>query len=422
MSALIFDPARDFVAIPYLPLNPDEEAELRFQLRSTGAGSRAEYSLRADGCREPIAEGSLDVPAGGFGFFRVKRVFSAGEHKLTLCWRTAGEAEQTREIPVSVFPKKEARLTGGYVMLAHGASTGGSRKTYEDEWVRFVTMTKRMGIDLLIVFVTVQEIAPGHRVAHYPSRLFPRSEDDVSDGIAVILREAEKNGQKVMLGLGGPLEGTLTNMAQVMEELYSLYGASSAFYGWYSSYEVNLALPDEKQNWLDWQEMRRIADRLNPVSPIMISPWVETGENTGIVHPSFLERLRLGNAGFDILMPQDMMGHTIPRGRLNCAESDRIFSSLTGPCAEGDVHLWANVESFDFDRPGKQLVPKYVAGDLFAPEGFVDQMKTAAPYAEKVLTFMLTGLFASPDMEFQMGEPGAAVRQYEDYVKYLRKL
>ena len=275
-----------------------------------------------------------------------------------------------------------------------------------------------IGIKMLIIFTTLVK-ADNKVYTFYPSKIYQQCDKTVG-AIDAIMNAAEKNGQEVMIGLGGPVDRTPENVRVVMEEIYELYGHYKSFYGWYSSCEVNLAGPDDEKNWEDWLRVRKSADKLSPVRPVMTSPYLNNRRNSVELDPQFLEKLRTGCAGFDILMPQDMVGHVLTgrnAGRLTPAESGMMFALLKPVCDEGGVCLWANCESFDFNPSETDLVPRYVNGGLYGELGFFQQLKEAAPYVQKVLTYKFTMMFSAPGQQPCLCGT-AAVEQYENYRKY----
>jgi hypothetical protein len=137
------------------------------------------------------------------------------------------------------------------------------------------------------------------------------------------------------------------------------------------------------------------------------------------IHKSVLERLKGGDVGLNILMPQDSVGIDV----FSIGESRRCFATLQETLKNTGIHLWANCESFDFGPDNKKspiehLVPRFKNGGFDGAAGFVQQMETVRPYVEKITTYMLTELFTKPGFIPEIG--GApAVAQYENYSKYM---
>ncbi|MBE6931436.1 MAG: DUF4434 domain-containing protein [Ruminococcaceae bacterium] len=424
MPVLKFSPACDFSVIPYLPLNAGEPAELRFQIKNTSditlTGSVRLYEI---GNHEHplLQEDGVTFPAGGYRFCRAVAMFSEGEHQLILAWKADGEnVFHSADITVTANPGHRAAVSGSFLMLYADIRGTLLQDMTKEQWEQVVDAAKALGMRMLIIFATLQREFDDHGdiCADYPSDLFPRAKMR-TDAIAAILRRAEQNGQQVMIGLAHPFVRTPANVKNVMEELYALYGGSPAFYGWYSSYEVNMGRHFNDETWARWKHewavIRETANRLSPVKPIMTSPFCINERNTADMDETFLENLRTGQIPVDILMPQDMNGHVMTgpnRGYLTPDESGRMYALLAPVCREGSVHLWANCEAFDFDAAEKYLVPRYKNGGLEGEHGYFRQLETAAPHVEKVLTYKIPGIFTAPWQTPRLGGEDA-VEMYE---------
>ena len=303
--------------------------------------------------------------------------------------------------------------------------TNDTKAMTEEDWERYVDEMSNLNIKCIIITASVQlRSMLGERIntAHYSSNLFPRSNIKSNDPIGAILRAAEKNGQYVFIGLSHTYRGAPTNTVDIMNELYSLYGKSPAFYGWYESEEANIRRCKDEV-FERWKHLRSHASRLSPVKPFLISPYAD-GENvyheTGGVNPEFLRRISNGDGDFDIIAPQDMVGHTVKGGRLSVKESSEMFRHLSQACDAGNKHLWANCEAFDFDGDGI-LVPRFEGGGIDGENGYIQQLEAVFPYAEKTVTFMLNGFFLPRGYIPAIG--GAlAEEQCENYRAYMNSL
>lgn len=422
MSILQFSPISDFETIPYQPLNIGEPAELRFQIKNpTDKLLQGEARLLHANDSDKVLWSCNDIAfqPGGFFFQKLSVSFPEGRHLLKLQWKTEEEScFEEVEIEIAATGRHEPLLSGAFVVLQDYQK----EEMTEEKWAQIADSANAIGIKMLIIFMTLSRVSCDSTEVHtfYPSKVYPQNEKTVG-AIDAIMGAAERNGQEVMIGLGEPLVRTLANINVVMEELYELYGHYKSFYGWYSSCEINMAGPDDEKNWVDWNRVRESADKLSPVRPVMTSPYLDNCRNTADMDPKFLEKIRNGYAGFDILMPQDMVGHVLTQGcnggRLTPAESGRMYALLKPACDEGSVHLWANCEAFDFDATETFLVPRYVNGGLFGELGYLQQLKEAAPHTQKVLTYKFTMMFSAPGQSPCLcGQ--AAVEQYENYRKY----
>ena len=222
-----------------------------------------------------------------------------------------------------------------------------------------------------------------------------------------ILDEAEKNGQRVFIGLGNPYgyEGA----ASEMTELEKRYGGYRSFYGWYFAAEVVMSstAPEEMIKWDYYGKLYRCAHALAPAKPVLISPMA-------IPCRKVLRHIK-GRDVFDIIMPQDWvggLGHTL-------RQSKRMHKKLAAFCAKNGKHLWANCESFNWKDT--VLVPRYRGGGMVGKAGFDKQLKVARPFAEKLLSFALTGFWCPKDFVPKCGGD-AAVKQFCDYVNYRNEI
>ncbi len=417
----------DISFIPFMPASAEDEVEARIQIRAKCRGALLDAIITVD---EKEIERVSEFEVKDFYFFTHRQYYRAGTH--TLCVRFKEHCKEKFEETKTSFCIEEKRLpilSGGFVMLGPPNDRkpcslfAPKTKAMTDlQWEQYIDEMSAVNMRCIIINVTVQlHTMQGENTAHYPSRLYPRSDIRSSDPIRAILRAAERNSQYVFIGLGHTYNGHLPNTTDVMKELYSLYGDSPAFYGWYESEEVNIRR--NNTTVLDrWKKLRDYAFSLSPVKPFMVSPYAD-GENTykqtGGVHPDFLQGIASGKAAFDIIAPQDMVGHTIEGGRLTVRESAEMFKHLETACKASKKHLWANCEAFDFDDDFV-LVPRFNGGGMSGENGYIQQIEAAFPYTEKIVTFMLNGFFLPEGFVPDIGGKRAAA-QYNIYREYLQK-
>lgn len=404
----------DLCLLPYSPLYENQTVEIRAQAKNEGAAVPATFHFYLDD--RSVAEKTVFAEKNAFAFAAasVKLCGRAGTHTVTVTV-TAGDDQENKtsaSCSMTVLKKPLPLLDGGFLMLGppnDRAPTDLFRATVksltDEDWHRYVREMKSIGMDSLVIFDSVQflTIASQKVVAHYPSSLLPKSDITAEDPIAAILSEAKQTGQKVFLGLGNPYgyEGA----AREMTELMARYGKYSSFYGWYFAAEVVMSstAPEEMVKWDYYEKLYDCAHRLAPVKPVVISPMA-------IPCREVLRHIRKKQV-FDIIMPQDWVGgegHTLRQSKI-------MHKKLKAFCRKTGKHLWANCESFNW-KDGV-LVPRYHGGGMVGEKGFDKQLKTARPYAEKLLSFALTGFWCPPN--FLPCAGGAeAVKQHEDYVNY----
>ena len=432
MSSSVFscNSGTDIAFIPFMPATTKDQVELRVQIKTKTAGALLDAIVLVDGVEIHSVK---ECPVDTFYFFNHFDYYTEGSHLLSVKFKESGSEcyeEATRSFAIE--KERKPLLSGGFVMLGPpndripcSLFTPATKQMTEDDWARYVTELKKIGIECIIITTTIQlRTMKGENTAHYASRLYPRSDIKAKDPIRAILRAAEENGQHVLIGLGHTYYGALPNTMEVMDELYALYGDSPAFYGWYESEEINLR-HNKEQVFDRWKLLRKHTRSLCPVKPLFISPYA-TGENifkeTGGIHPEFLRRLKEGLAEFDIIAPQDMVGHTIDGGRLSVKESGEMYRHLSEACKIAKKHLWANCEAFDFNDKD-QLVPRFNGGGMDGENGYIQQLQAVHPYAEKITTFMLNGFFSPKGFTPMLGGERAVehCEKYRDYMQSIKK-
>ena len=428
MKTSIFscDSALDIAFIPFMPASTEDKVEVRVQIRTHQKGARLDAVIAVDGIEIDRVDGKQIET---YYFFTNSQYYSAGEHILSIKFKESSEERyEQSSLSFTIEEERLPILSGGFVMLgppndrkACAAFTPKTKQMTAAQWESYIDEMAKINIRCIIVNVTVQfRTMFGQNTAHYPSKLYPRSDIRSNDPIRAILRAAERNSQHVFIGLGHTYGGNLPNTTDIMDELFALYSDSPAFYGWYESEEVNI----RKNNAVleQWKKLRAHASLLSPVKPIMISPYscgLEYDEKTGGVHPDFLKNLADGKMAFDIIAPQDMVGHTIDGGRLSTRQSGEMFKHLAAACKASGKHLWANCEAFDFDEDGV-LVPRFNGGGMDGENGYIQQIEAARPYCEKIVTFMLNGFFLPKNFEPNIGGEKAE-KHYDEYKAYMSK-
>lgn len=424
--AFKFNPKLDLSFIPFMPATEKDDVELRLQIKRLKPNETLDVLVSIDG-RVVINETNYSCES--FAFFKHTQRYTAGKHELVLQYKGSSEKEYIAQKSTFIIEEKRSPLLqGGFIMLGPpndripcNAFCQDTKKMTDSDWANYIDELDAIGIKCIIVKVTVQlDYMGGKCTAHYSSSLYPRSDITAKDPIRAILTSAEKNGQCVFIGLGHTFYGTLPNTPDVMTELYDLYGDSPAFYGWYGSEEVNMS-KNEDSVWEKWDEIYRRAQKLSPVKPFIISPYADItiDDKTDVLHPEFLKKLGEGLGKFDIIAPQDMVGHTVKGGRLTTERTAKMFKILESYCQKSGKHLWANCEAFDFDE-NNVLVPRFVGGGFDGENGYVQQLKACFPYVEKIITFMFNGFFAPTNYKPIIGGQ-KAVLQYENYVSYRKK-
>lgn len=415
---------QDICMIPFSPITEEDICEIRFQCYNDEEEEKILTAAVFLDREEPdnlLFSTKETIRGYSFGFWSFRQCFTEGEH--TLIFRV-GDMIVTQNI--TVLQKRKPVLSGGFIMIGPPNDRTPCdpfrdclKHFTEEDWDNYLTAMKIIGMDFIIVTVTVQllEIQTGKPVAHYDSRYYPKSDIVANDPIGAILRAAVKNSQKIFMGLGHTYGGRLENTVQIMDELYDKYGKYPSFYGWYQSEETNFNYFNEKE-LSKWNEISDRRNQLSPVKPLLISPYFICKEDRlqSDVSEKLLKYLEENKVNFDIIMPQDMVGQSV----LTVKKAGDIFRRLVVACQKNGVHLWANCEAFNFDENG-HLLTRFKNGGFYGPEGYVAQIKSLYSYCEKVGTFMLSGFFTPS--EFSPCPGGQlAIEQYEKYVNYLSGL
>lgn len=406
------DAARDIVLLPYSPVYEDDPLEIRCQVYNEGDDGEVTLTFCLDG--EDVYAETVFVKKQCYGFAKwiIDVHGKSGKHTVSI----NGES-----VSFEVTDKRRPALDGGFVMLGPPNDRVSCRpfcrdikRMTDDDWRRYIGELARIGQSCVIIMAAYQylSITDGTLCAHFDSQLYPKSDIAAEDPIAAILTEAEKHGTKVFIGIGNAYGWPGT--ADCFGEVYRRYAAYPAFYGWYMGYEFDM-LHFDPQRAEEFASLVAAARRLSPVKPILASPY-ERPER------EFVEYITAHDV-FDIMMPQDCVGQE----RLTLQGSENAYQVLQKTCRATRKHLWANCEAFNFapaeidGQTQNVLVPRYKGGGMDGDAGFIRQMQVARPYCEKMVTFMFSGFFCPPDFEPAMGGE-AAIKQYEDYVKYAKYL
>ena len=420
----------DLRMIPYSPACESDELEIRAQAYNAGGDGEVTFVFLLDG--KELGRETVAAKGGAYAFARQYLLLAGkcGEHTVTV--KLEGDADfknDTASLPLTVRAEQKILLDGGFIMLgppndrdACDTFRDALKQFTEDDWRRYISEMHKIGQDCIIIMVCHQFLTLKNRdiAAHYPSALYPKSDIASNDPIAAILEEAQKNGQQVFVGVGNNYGYTGT--PDDICELFERYKAYSSFYGWYLALELPMNLSTEKgiAMWQRYDELYDTIRALSPAKPILSSPY-------GMPSEMFGDYL-VTEKNIDIMMPQDWAGQL----QFTIEESEQMHRLLAPMCRRAHKHFWANCESFNFtdtedgqylhlawNTPKRYLVPRFRGGGMVGPEGFDKQMAVARPHVEKIMNFMLTGFFTPTGFTPVCGGE-ASVRQYEDYVAYMK--
>ena len=282
-------------------------------------------------------------------------------------------------------------------------------------WAAKVAEMKEMGMEYLVFMSVANECK-----AYYPSKLMDwHYPADRQSPVDAIMEEAAKHGMKVFMSTGWAKDQDDNlrdpkikgRQIEMMEELAGLYGQHPAFYGWYLPVEDCLGpvLTDYAVEAVNALTAR--ARELTPHAKIMISPY-------GIFNSNFDDpryEQQLSRLTVDIIAYQDEIGcvrekYPLPRLRENWKKL-RAIHDKTG------VEMWANCESFAWEHGTNDRQSALIPAPF---PRFLSQMAAATEGgAEKIISFIICGLFEKPGSRYPLGQPYWSEKAYEDYMAWL---
>lgn len=287
--------------------------------------------------------------------------------------------------------------------------------TSPDLWRAKIHEMKDMGMEYLVFMSVANE-----QKSYYPSKLmewhYPSSQTSPVDAI---MDTAAELGMKVFMSTGWAKDQDDNlrdpkikgRQIQMMEELAGLYGKHPAFYGWYLPVEdcFGPVLSDYAVEAVNALTAR--ARELTPAAKIMISPY-------GIFNSDFDDpryEQQIARLTVDIIAYQDEIGcvrerYPLPRLRENWKKL-RAIHDKTG------IEMWANCESFAWENGTNDRSSALIPAPM---PRFLSQLVAASEGgAERIISFVMCGLFEKPGSKFQLGQPYWSVKGYEDYMSWL---
>ena len=282
-----------------------------------------------------------------------------------------------------------------------------------EDWRRKVREIAELQMEYIVVMATAL-----YEKCYFSSSVYPFAEMPCEDPIEEILDEADKWGVKIFLGNG--FYGDWTKAAynikskeviarsfKAMEELTALYGHHESFYGWYFPDETCIILNFSK----DFVKYVNLCSKecrlLTPKKKTLIAPY---GTNLALANSSYVKTL--SELDVDFIAYQDEVGVK----KTKVKRTEKIFERLKKAHDKaGRAKLWADLELFDFEG--------MVYKSALVPASFdriEQQIKNAAPYCDKLLSYQYIGIMNPKDSASFAGHPDSA-KLYEDYKKYISK-
>jgi len=255
------------------------------------------------------------------------------------------------------------------------------------QWTTEFQKMDEVGMDHLILQWTANS---KYLTTTYPSGLSGYTQNTTTDLVSKALSVAEQFGMDVYVGLqvnddwflhyandATWLNDEETLAKNLAQDLWTKYGASESFKGWYLSFEVdNWNLPTSTE----WGRMATFYDNvidylkvLSPGLPVMVSPFYNPAGGLGTTGWQTMWEYILARADIDIIAPQDGVG----AGHATTGQLAAWFSATETAIqnARPATELWSNAETF---------TPDFVSMDLNLLK---DDMAAVQPYVSKFTSF-----------------------------------
>ncbi|REJ72447.1 MAG: DUF4434 domain-containing protein [Planctomycetota bacterium] len=310
--------------------------------------------------------------------------------------------------------------------LIHGIYPG-KRPVTEDDVRAELDALHELGIDTIVI--TYVEYIHNTWGAFYESSI-----DELTahpnllkfDLVDVVLSQADKNDQQVLLGIGrgddpfltytgcddpDRLEPALDLAKRVIRELHEKYATRyESFGGWYLTHECrDIAYASRYYN-----PLAELCHELTPGKPVMIAPdgapKADADSIAACKADIFAYQDAVG-AGF-VPPPQEKYSYD-PEVRLKGLAE--VFERYAAWHAENpEKRIWATVELWQMDGP------EYTAA--FPAEWFRvrRQLEAVTPHVEGIIFYECGGFLESPESEVESGGP-AAVRLFNAYRAWSRE-
>ena len=266
-------------------------------------------------------------------------------------------------------------------------------------WYSKVAEMHEMGMEYLIFMSVANE-----QKAYYPSKLmewhYPQWRKSPVDAV---MDAAAEYGMKVFMSTGWAKDqddnlrdpAIKQRQIQIMTELAGIYGDHPAMYGWYLPVEdcFGPVLTDYAVDAVN--ALTAKARALTPGKKILISPY-------GIFNSDFSDpryEQQILRLEVDIIAYQDEIG---------CVRERYPLPRLR--------EMWANCESFAWEAATNDRTSALIP----APFGrFLGQVAAATEGgAERIISFMMYGIFENPESPYQLGQPYWSNVAYEEYMAW----
>lgn len=280
--------------------------------------------------------------------------------------------------------------------------------TWDDKmWMKEFEYLKEVNMDYLVL-MGVSSTEGNSVKTIYPTKISGAiMKYDGIDVLDILLRNAEKAGMKIFLGIHfnndwwikygydpSWLYAQMNIGNLIADEAFALYHSKypNAFYGWYWMYEV------DNLNFINEEQLKVLAKAIdinlkhltekNERLPVLLSPFMNSKFSTPECNSKNWEyifkntTLRQG----DIFCPQDSIGS----GGLNVNELDKWFSALKKAVdTKPGLLFWANNENFDQRDWSSATLDR-----------FIKQLQFTSPYVTNHITFAYSHYYSPNNIHY----------------------
>lgn len=283
-----------------------------------------------------------------------------------------------------------------------------------DLWRAKVDQMHRMGIEYIVFMAVANE-----GLAAYPSEIMPHTyPDGCVSPVEAVIRQAEKNGQKVFLSIGWAENQDdnlkrpeiLNRQLQIMDELAKLYGNSPAAFGWYLPVEDCLGPVLPETSVVAVNKLVAKAHEITPGMKTMISPYGFFCSEFD--NPEFGRQIQRLNV--DIIAYQDEVGcvredYPLPELRKKWHKVKQIHDAC-------GIELWANCELFAWEKDTNSRESALIPA---APGRIIGQLQAATDGGvSRIISFMTTGIIDDYSDAYRLGQPGVTKFVADEYAKW----
>ena len=304
-----------------------------------------------------------------FPFHSFKRIEGDGNQKLDLnrirAWEIEVKSDKgdthsgilyLRDLRFySHYQPKEsekAALTGTFITLSKTDSGKNGYWTQQD-WNNELMRMKHMNLQKLIIQYSIHQ----NQAWYFPSNLTFIKYQEAA--INKIFKAAEEAGIKVYLGLffdeswyksDKALESTYNTLLiknkENIDELFRLFGSSTAFGGWYIPQELNdydWQTQNKKDLLFSWlQQVAEYAHKNDASKPVIIAPYFNLWQPADLIEAWYNELFNVAK-DIDWVYPQDGIGTSLKEVHIDIPN---FCGHIKSACVKHGKKFGVTVESF----------------------------------------------------------------------------